>query len=227
MTLYPFQFSGMIPLVSWWTRARWWFVCFFPAINTFKRLVSRDFGNVLRRCCGPALVQCGSGSSFWSQCGSGYGSGSWKPKQCGSRRMRIRVRLLNNKKLNFYMKNILKVGNCVYSPTLLFRTGYSKLKFLHNLTIFRVGTFYSKLFVIFKLDLFWLFEVIFLPPEVIATTSSRSVRTAANNFSPKFTSRSKNLHWDLNEEQWSDTYAHNSFSRIRTSTVNVNLDPKH
>ena len=32
-----------------------------------------------------------------------------------------------------------------------------------------------------------------LPPDVMATTSSRSVRTMASSFRPKFTSRSKNL----------------------------------
>jgi hypothetical protein len=47
------------------------------------------------QCCGSALVQCGSGSSFLSPCRSGSGF-----------RETILVRLLSHKKLNFYMKNI-------------------------------------------------------------------------------------------------------------------------
>ncbi len=45
------------------------------------------------------------------QCESGYGSGYRKPNKCGSRQIRILVRLLGHKRLNFYMKNILQVGN--------------------------------------------------------------------------------------------------------------------
>ncbi len=48
---------------------------------------------------------------LWFQCGSGSGCGSRKANQCGSRRIRIRVliRLLSHKRLNFNMKNILNV----------------------------------------------------------------------------------------------------------------------
>ncbi len=70
---------------------------------------------VANQCCGSAFVsmRTWSGSSFLSQSGSGYGSGSGSmmPNQCGSRRIRILVRLLSHKKLNFYMENIQKVGN--------------------------------------------------------------------------------------------------------------------
>jgi len=37
-------------------------------------------------------------------------SGSRKPNQCGSKRIRIWIRLSSHKKLSFYMKNIHKVG---------------------------------------------------------------------------------------------------------------------
>jgi hypothetical protein len=44
----------------------------------------------------------------WFQCGSR--SGSRKPNLCGSRRIRILIRLFSYKKLHFYMENILKVA---------------------------------------------------------------------------------------------------------------------
>ncbi len=51
--------------------------------------------------------------AFYSLCGFGFRSR--EPNQFGSMRIRIRIlaRLLSHKKLNFYMKNILKtkVGN--------------------------------------------------------------------------------------------------------------------
>jgi len=43
----------------------------------------------------------------WFQ--SGSRSGSAKSNQCGSRRIRIFIRLFSHKKLHFYMENILKV----------------------------------------------------------------------------------------------------------------------
>jgi hypothetical protein len=44
---------------------------------------------------------------FFSCCGSG----SREPNQCGNIRIRILFKLPSHKKFNFYMKNILKVGN--------------------------------------------------------------------------------------------------------------------
>ena len=69
----------------------------------------------------PHWFQCGSGigSSFLSQCGSG----SRKPNQCGSRRIRILIRLLSH----FYMKNIpvLEVGkSCILIR--IHNTGFKK-----------------------------------------------------------------------------------------------------
>ncbi len=65
-----------------------------------------------RQCCGSALVQCGSGSSFLSQCGSG--SGSRNPNQCGSGSW---LDFQFTKSWIFTGKNLLKVGNWSNIPT--------------------------------------------------------------------------------------------------------------
>jgi hypothetical protein len=76
-----------------------------PSLNQITTIILNIKASVVD----PHWLQCGSGSSFLSECGSVYGSESRKPNECGSRRIRILVRLLSYKKLNFYMKNIVKV----------------------------------------------------------------------------------------------------------------------
>ncbi len=77
----------------------------------------------------PHWFQCGSGCLFQcgSGCGSGYGYGSRKPNQCGSRGIRIRilVRLLSHK------RNMLKVGNISQNiPTVRRYKSFFKKAFL-------------------------------------------------------------------------------------------------
>ncbi len=59
----------------------------------------------------PHWFQCGSGcgSSFLSQCETRSGSGFWVAKKCGSRRIRILVKILRHKRLKT-LKNVPTVS---------------------------------------------------------------------------------------------------------------------